>query len=86
MRYVKLRLTHFETVGKWYRPTMRSTWFSPREIDPHRVWSRPRCGGSTTSQAAPRKGMSPTSSPLARYSGQFLRDQIDSHKGGRADP
>ena len=29
--------------------------------------------------------MSPTSSPSARYFGQFLREQNDSHRGGRGD-
>ena len=64
---------------------LRSTWFIPPEIHPNRVWSRPRCAGSTRSHAAPRKGMSPTSSPSARYFGQFLREQNDSHRGGRGD-
>jgi hypothetical protein len=64
---------------------LRSTWFIPREIHPNRVWSRPRCAGSTRSHAAPRKGMSPTSSRSARYFGQFLREQNDSHRGGRGD-
>ncbi len=62
-----------------------STWFIPREIHPNGVLSPPRCAGSTRSHAAPRKGMSPTSSPLARYFGQFLREQNDPDRGGRGD-